>query len=162
MPFKQAQTVWLTSFNYFFRSSVTHYIAFVVDFFLGTRPLTVGFKTENVLDDHVNSVKTVYDNWVNEFVDDWVDGNGAIGDVQDLMTRLGHGMITWEDCNTLNLIQYNETEDIIPPNIDEGKNQKAKESVHRVYGKHCRLTFLFLLPPSNLFHCYRLLLLLVY
>ena len=24
---------------------------------------------------------------------------------------------------------------------------------HRVYGKHCRLTFLFLLPPSNLFHC---------
>jgi len=106
-------------------------------FFLGTRPLTVGFKTENVLDDHVNSVKTVYDNWVNEFVDDWVDGNGAIGDVQDLMTRLGHGMITWEDCNTLNLIQYNETEDIIPPNIDEGKNQKAKESEHRVYGKHC-------------------------
>ena len=82
------------------------------------------------MDDHVNSVKTVYDNWVNEFVDDWVDGNGAIGDVQDLMTRLGHGMITWEDCNTLNLIQYNETEDIIPPNIDEGKNQKAKESVH--------------------------------
>ena len=80
------------------------------------------------MDDHVNSVKTVYDNWVNEFVDDWVDGNGAIGDVQDLMTRLGHGMITWEDCNTLNLIQYNETEDIIPPNIDEGKNQKAKES----------------------------------
>ena len=29
-------------------------------------------------------------------------------------------------------------------------------SEHRVYGKHCRLTFLFLLPPSNLWYslCY--------
>jgi len=25
--------------------------------------------------------------------------------------------------------------------------------VHRVYGKHCRFRFLFLLPPSNLFYC---------
>ena len=33
----------------------------------------------------------------------------------------------------------------------EGKS--SEESVHRVYGKHCRLTFLFLLPLSNLFHC---------
>ena len=30
---------------------------------------------------------------------------------------------------------------------------KSKESVHRVYGKHCRLTSLLLLPLSNLFHC---------
>ena len=35
------------------------------------------------------------------------------------------------------------------------KIQKAKESEHsRTYGKHCRLTFLFLLPLSNLFHCH--------
>ena len=33
-----------------------------------------------------------------------------------------------------------------------GKYSKRR-SVHRVYGKHCRLTFLFLLPLSNLFHC---------
>ena len=30
---------------------------------------------------------------------------------------------------------------------------QSEESVHRVYGKHCRLTFLFLLPCSNLFCC---------
>ena len=30
---------------------------------------------------------------------------------------------------------------------------QAKESVHRVM-EHCRLTFLFLLPLSNLFHCF--------
>ena len=39
-------------------------------------------------------------------------------------------------------------------------NSKAKErAVHRVYGKHCSLTFLFLLPLSNLFYCHRLVLL---
>ena len=34
------------------------------------------------------------------------------------------------------------------PSLDgllTGKYFKAKENVHRVYGKHCRLTFLFLL-----------------
>ena len=32
------------------------------------------------------------------------------------------------------------------------KYKKRKRAVHRVYGKHCRLTFLLLLPLSNLFH----------
>ena len=32
------------------------------------------------------------------------------------------------------------------PDLLPGKYIKAKESEHRVYGKHCRLTFLFLLP----------------
>jgi len=32
--------------------------------------------------------------------------------------------------------------------------KSERESVHRVYGKHCSLTFLFHLPPSNLFHCF--------
>ena len=36
---------------------------------------------------------------------------------------------------------------------EDGKYFIAKESVHRVYGKHCSLTFLFLLPLSNLLHC---------
>ena len=31
---------------------------------------------------------------------------------------------------------------------------KRKRACNRVDGKHCRLTFLFLLSPSNLFHCY--------
>ena len=30
---------------------------------------------------------------------------------------------------------------------------KSEGSVHRVYGKHCSFQFLFLIPPSNLFHC---------
>ena len=30
--------------------------------------------------------------------------------------------------------------------------KSERESVHRVYGNHCSLTFLFLLPLSNLFH----------
>ena len=32
--------------------------------------------------------------------------------------------------------------------------QKRRRACIRVYGKHSRLTFLFLLPPSNLFHCH--------
>ena len=42
------------------------------------------------------------------------------------------------------------------PSLDgllTGKYSSEGENVHRVYGKHCRLTFLFLLPLSNLFHC---------
>ena len=30
--------------------------------------------------------------------------------------------------------------------VERYVNTKPKESEHRVYGKHCRLTFLFLLP----------------
>ena len=30
---------------------------------------------------------------------------------------------------------------------------KRRERAIAYYGKHCRLTFLYLLPPSNLFHC---------
>ena len=30
---------------------------------------------------------------------------------------------------------------------------KRKRVMHRVYGKHCSLTFLYLLPLSNLLHC---------
>jgi len=33
------------------------------------------------------------------------------------------------------------------------KSKAKKRAMHRVYGKHCRLTFLFLFPVSNLFHC---------
>ena len=40
-------------------------------------------------------------------------------------------------------------------NLQTGEYFKAKESVHRVYGKHCSLTFLFLFPLSNLLHCHR-------
>ena len=37
--------------------------------------------------------------------------------------------------------------------VVKGKYSKAKrERASRIW-KHCRLTFLFLLPPSNLFHC---------
>ena len=32
---------------------------------------------------------------------------------------------------------------------DEGKYSKRRRAVHRVYGKHCSLTFLFLLPLSK-------------
>ena len=32
-------------------------------------------------------------------------------------------------------------------------SKSSEESVHHVYGKHCSLIFLLLLPPSNLFHC---------
>jgi hypothetical protein len=35
-----------------------------------------------------------------------------------------------------------------------GKSIQSEESVHRVYGKHCSLTFLLLLSLSNLFHCF--------
>jgi threonine dehydratase len=38
----------------------------------------------------------------------------------------------------------------------KGKSISKSEGVHRVYGKHCSLTFLFFLLPLNLFHylCY--------
>ena len=44
---------------------------------------------------------------------------------------------------------------IVPYLLKEfGKyNIKKRNGVHRVYGKHCSLTFLVLLPLSNLFHC---------
>ena len=35
-----------------------------------------------------------------------------------------------------------------------GKNFKAKESVHRVYGKHCRLTFLLCHYILDCNYCY--------
>ena len=42
--------------------------------------------------------------------------------------------------------------------ITSGKYNTKSEwrASNRVYGKHCRLTFLFLLPPSTLFHWHRL------
>ena len=51
------------------------------------------------------------------------------------------------------LAELLENLEALPYELNKKGKYSKRRSVHRVYGKHCRLTFLFFLPPSNLFHC---------
>ena len=77
----------------------------------------------NVFDEYEKEIRSIYDHWVNSWVDDWVMG-GSQGNIVDFFRHnLGHKNFRIEDALRLKLMTSSDSEDSAetrpPPQFEE-------------------------------------------